>query len=324
MTSMAESLTEEATENDQPEVSEWVQHYDDTYRRYYYVNNITGECQWFDPHAKDVGYEEGDADINTFDGPPDEESSNNGGHDRQASDLQYVISNQNMHDNGTALPEHTENEFEQYAYDSDGLGIDPTAEEKMDSTLFEGDVEGDEETGNAKAELELQRVLDREAEKQIAKSRTKDIPVGGTSQDYLNMARLYKLNRPYSDPNYFGLCVLCHTNFADMVFFPCEHRCVCSECILKENICSDSQLNYVTDGYCNCSLCATIIKLILPSEGGLEVEKYWEWVYEEPVPLPKKFMKTFRHSAGVISAVHIRDTTNSDSFENSFQKCNVS
>lgn len=167
---------------------------------------------------------------------------------------------------------------------------------------------------------------DEESAPPTVKNRSKDLPGGGTTQDYVHMARMYKLTRPYSDPNYYGLCLLCHTNFADMVYFPCEHRCVCSTCIEKENICSDSQFASTPDGYCNCSLCAGIIKLILPSEGGAEVEKYWHWVYEEPVPLPSRFMRDFRHSAAVIKAVHVRNgsTKNVDSFENASKSCALS
>jgi hypothetical protein len=166
-----------------------------------------------------------------------------------------------------------------------------------------------------------------ESAPKTVKNRSKDVHGGGTTQDYVHMAHMYKLTRPYSDPAFLGMCVLCHTNFADMVFFPCEHRCLCSECVDKEHICSESQMESIRDGYCNCSLCASVIKLILPSEGGAEVGKYWDWVYEEPVKLPNNFLRNFKHSAAVIRAVHVR-TNNSgdavDSFENASKSCTIS
>ena len=168
---------------------------------------------------------------------------------------------------------------------------------------------------------------DEKTAPKTVKNRSKDVLTGGTNQDYLHMARMYKLTRPYSDPAFSGMCLLCHTNFADMVFFPCEHRCLCRECVIKEHICSDSEMERTVDGYCNCSLCAAIIKRILPSEGGEEVHKYWDWVYEEPVRLPTNFLKNFRHSAAVIHAVHVRTHENIhevDSFENASKGCNVS
>eukprot|EP00600_Ochromonadales_sp_CCMP1393_P011901 CAMPEP_0175001546 /NCGR_PEP_ID=MMETSP0005-20121125/3191_1 /TAXON_ID=420556 /ORGANISM="Ochromonas sp., Strain CCMP1393" /LENGTH=122 /DNA_ID=CAMNT_0016256439 /DNA_START=94 /DNA_END=462 /DNA_ORIENTATION=- len=122
------------------------------------------------------------------------------------------------------------------------------------------------------------------------------------------------MTRAYSDPEQYALCVLCRTNYADQVFFPCEHRCVCGDCVKREQICSDSQLEQLPHG----------IKLILPSEGGLEVEKYWNWVYEEPVPLPPRFIRDWRHSAAVIRAVHARLNPSQDSFEKAVEKCIVS
>jgi hypothetical protein len=127
------------------------------------------------------------------------------------------------------------------------------------------------------------------------------------NQDYNNLARLYKLQRPYSNPKYKALCVLCHKNYVKDVFFPCEHHCVCRKCIKTENICDERGLAKNPNGYCNCSLCAGIIKLILPLEGGKEVQKYWNWVYEEKVVLPPAFMKDFRHSSAVIKAVYLEE-----------------
>lgn len=130
---------------------------------------------------------------------------------------------------------------------------------------------------------------------------------GGTNKDYENMARLYRIERPYSDPSFPALCLLCHKNYAQDVFFPCEHHCVCRQCIHKEHICEESMLTRVPDAYINCSLCAAIIKRILPLENGAEVEKYWQWVLEEHPPLPTSFVRDFKHSEGVIKTVYVTD-----------------
>jgi hypothetical protein len=106
--------------------------------------------------------------------------------------------------------------------------------------------------------------------------------VGELNRDYLDMARLYKLQRPYSDKNHTKKCLLCQKRKASHVFFPCEHRCVCKKCIDSEDICVESKLLTQEHGFCNCPLCATIIKKILPFQHGKEVEKYWSWVYEVP------------------------------------------
>lgn len=130
---------------------------------------------------------------------------------------------------------------------------------------------------------------------------------GGTNQDYENMARLYRLQRPYADPHYDAACVLCYQNFAEDVFFPCEHHCVCRKCIYTEKICEERMLHKLPDGYINCSLCAAIIKRILPLNGGREVDDYWAWVLEERPELPREFLRNFKHSAGVIEAVYVSD-----------------
>jgi hypothetical protein len=93
--------------------------------------------------------------------------------------------------------------------------------------------------------------------------------VGGVNIDYLHHAALYKINRPYSDPNAQSRCVLCRKSECNQVFFPCEHRVCCSSCISKENIYEfGSEMNMNANGHCNCPLCGGIIKKILPFEHG--------------------------------------------------------
>lgn len=141
----------------------------------------------------------------------------------------------------------------------------------------------------------------------LRKRTERQMTIGGKNLDYLGLAAQYKQTRPYSDPNYYAVCVLCNVEEAEDVFFPCEHRCICRSCIAREEIVPESQMKDHPDGHSYCSLCATVIKLILPAECGLEVDKYWDWVYEVPVALPKGFLRNFRHSAGVIRTVYLND-----------------
>ena len=112
-----------------------------------------------------------------------------------------------------------------------------------------------------------------------------------TKRDYLEMARLYILQRPYNNGNYNKTCVLCRMNQATHVFFPCEHICVCEGCIENEEICSDSDILSKAHGCCTCPLCAAVIKIIILSDNGNEIEKYWSWIYEFPPCLPENFEK---------------------------------
>ena len=147
---------------------------------------------------------------------------------------------------------------------------------------------------------------------------------GGKNQDYLALARLYKIQRPYSDPNYLAMCLLCHKNVVEDVFFPCEHHCVCRKCIKKEKICCEGDLRKIPDGYINCSLCAGIIKLILPLDGGKEIEKYWEWVFEEKIELPKGFMRNFRHSGAIIQKIYIDEKYHNEDGHGTSSLCSIS
>ena len=155
--------------------------------------------------------------------------------------------------------------------------------------------------GKSIANIEKRWDLDAE------KSNTEDSPetTARKNRSYLQMARLYKVYRPYSDPAYKPKCVLCRKVEPIDVFFPCEHRCVCRPCIKKEQICDDVAFQSNINGYCNCSLCAEIIKIILPFENGLEVEKYWKWAFDQKIDLPDGFMRNFKHSAAVIKAVYM-------------------
>ena len=140
----------------------------------------------------------------------------------------------------------------------------------------------------------------------------KDVPVGGSNQDYLGLAQVYRQQRPYSDHNFKATCLLCHERPSQDVFFPCEHRCVCRRCITSEKFCEDRQLQATPGGYCICPLCATAIKRILPHERGSEVDKYWQWVEEISPELPPGFARNFKLSAGALESVYVKGQLSSE------------
>ena len=136
--------------------------------------------------------------------------------------------------------------------------------------------------------------------------RDKEALVGGQNQDYVGLAHVYKLQRPYSDHRSNPACVLCHKASAVHVFFPCEHRCVCATCMVSENFCEEQHMT--SSGYCICPLCADSIKRILPHEGGAEVEKYWAWVEEISPALPPGFVRSFGHSSSILQTIYVDKT----------------
>lgn len=126
----------------------------------------------------------------------------------------------------------------------------------------------------------------------------------GTRHDYIGMARIYKVEAAYREKRKEVRCILCFQNLCSEVFFPCEHMCVCSPCIRKERISAESDVSSEED-FCHCPLCNQAIKLILPFDQGKEVDRYWSWVYQVTPPLPKDFLRGFKHSAAVIQKVYI-------------------
>lgn len=132
--------------------------------------------------------------------------------------------------------------------------------------------------------------------------------IGGTSQDYIGLAKIYAIQRPYCEPSAIVKCVLCRVNSdCGHVFYPCQHRCVCDGCIDSQQVCAMEDVVKFPNGHCNCPLCGQIIKKVLPVDGGKEQELYWKWVLEVKPPLPDNFMKGFRHSAAVIQKIHIEE-----------------
>jgi hypothetical protein len=124
-------------------------------------------------------------------------------------------------------------------------------------------------------------------------------------QNYLALAKIYEIQKPYREYDSKISCVLCHKNRPQRVLYPCQHRVICDQCLESEAICSFDEMGETLNGFCNCPLCGTILKRILPADDGREEEIYWNWVLEVKPPLPENFMTNFRHSAAIIQKVHI-------------------
>lgn len=132
-----------------------------------------------------------------------------------------------------------------------------------------------------------------------------------TNYDYIKAAKQYKKHRKYLDINCSELCVLCKIRRVSEAFFPCNHRCVCHDCVITYDICEYSVTYMMSEVYSNCHfncpLCESIIKKILPMENGDEVEKYWQWCNEVVIPLPNGFEKRFMQIADALKKVYIDD-----------------
>ena len=202
-------------------------------------------------------------------------------------------------------------------------------EEDPNLTAFYSDMDENEESDEFDTSVNYSEMFPVEAYEQrnnqvaVMNTRLEDKVdlVGGRNQDYLGLARDYKMQRKFSDPQKHPSCVLCHKESAKDTFFPCEHRCVCSTCIKTENFCDERDMPYRKNGYNICPLCASVIKFMIPFNHGQEVEKYWEWVEEVAPPLPPGFYRKFNRSAEVLHKVYI-DKVEHDIIEESLCKQN--
>ena len=160
-------------------------------------------------------------------------------------------------------------------------------------------------------QINKKMIMDSKTPFLVGENNHQSIPhhelVGGNNQDYIGLSRIYKLQLQYQDVKASPTCVLCHKNLCLHVLFPCEHRCVCIDCINKESICSLGEGGNNPNAHVNCPLCLSIIKLILPFENGLEREKYWKWVEEVKPELPSGFLRNWKHSAAIIQKVYTNE-----------------
>ncbi|GMF65102.1 unnamed protein product [Phytophthora lilii] len=122
------------------------------------------------------------------------------------------------------------------------------------------------------------------------------------TKNYLELVRDFRQLRPFMrrpDGKYPAdtLCVYCVSARPTSVFFPCQHMCVCNDCIGLNHISTD----YSTSAdWCACPVCMADIRLILPHLGK-EEEKYWKWVLEIKPSLPSGFRQEFRETGRRLS-----------------------
>eukprot|EP01038_Epipyxis_sp_PR26KG_P011205 gene11205-15029_t len=303
----------------------WKQYFDDNYQMYYYFNSVTSETQWEKPSLKSSNTSTGN--FNATSGKLNQKMSTNEVKTitksvvtdssitttkvltRKATiDSNYEeylqtfytndIDTEDMHDSDFAANNDLLVDDNDDLYDEYGIP-------KIDENSY--DEEQLEESQQSFTQQKHQSMQEHRLNHTALKRKTSVELIGGKNQDYIGMAKIYHLQIPYADRRHNPLCVLCNESYPEDVFFPCEHKCVCRKCILQNAIVIDSKLKTTPNGYSNCSLCAAIIKLILPYENGAEIEKYWNWVYEVRTELPSGFKKNFRHSASVIKAVYMND-----------------
>jgi len=106
------------------------------------------------------------------------------------------------------------------------------------------------------------------------------------TKDYIALAKEYKRLEEYRLPRAKTLCVQCKVNQSNMVFFPCEHGCVC-------DICCASQVRKRRG--LKCPICKDHVKLSLRRRGkGKEKAVYWKWVYEVKPHLDPNFVLYFK------------------------------
>ena len=122
-------------------------------------------------------------------------------------------------------------------------------------------------------------------------------------RDYVSMRCDYDRQRPYrcvtgqyDDIEVLStkeLCVLCRTKPVDMVVFPCQHACLCADCVTKGNIGPEfAPPNPKDRAWSSCPLCAESIKKVCPLTRD-EVVAYWKWAYDVRPKLPSNFAKHF-------------------------------
>lgn len=255
----------------------WTRYFDNCYNCYYYVNASTGHSQWDYPsYPCDIVQ-----DVNVV----EKEEIVLGDVDIMQDDRDCM-----------------ENTLHQYLPNSNNRGSDIFRPELVSM------VERKEERSCSRR-FKANKI-NRSSSSRICEKSASPETSPRVKRNYVQMARLYKIYRPYSltESTFKSLkCVLCHDQEPIDVFFPCEHRCVCRSCIQKEQICDDVTFETNVNGYCNCSLCAEVIKKIIPFENGKEIEKYWAWVLEQKIDLPDGFLRNFRHSAAVIKAVYVNN-----------------
>jgi rubrerythrin len=102
----------------------------------------------------------------------------------------------------------------------------------------------------------------------------------GLSEDYNKLERYRFSSKTYNDTSRHLECVLCmRPKRIDKVFFPCEHKCICTLCLERS-------------APKNCPLCNDVVKLVLDDTDDAN-EMYWEWVEEVKPTISRYFLQQF-------------------------------
>ncbi|OQR93236.1 hypothetical protein ACHHYP_02776 [Achlya hypogyna] len=115
--------------------------------------------------------------------------------------------------------------------------------------------------------------------------------------DYMSDVEMYNMAKPYSrrpdktfDPT--AVCIVCKTNKITMVFFPCEHKCLCNKCLdyrppVTQIAGKGAQWPHA------CPVCYRDVSVMFENTGH-ETELYWK---QDEVPrLPRNFVATFKRT----------------------------
>jgi hypothetical protein len=280
----------------------WIMHIDPTYNCPYYYNHISNISQWERPvpnrsRSHTSSFSSTQIPVSSPAELPKE---------LQVIQQKYLRKTQKTYTN--ARTKHKPSIHVDYS------DIDASEDESFTKSIPDqeashqlySDMDDDEDT----ASTNLPKSRDTRSNSFEKINRSKPIRDRETrAHDYDHFAKLYRMHRKYHDPHCIELCVLCHRNQVSHALFPCDHRCVCSDCILTYDICEYTIMMAESFPNChyNCPLCAGLIKKIFPMEGGKEIDKYWDWCYEVVPPLPNGFEKKFTLSAEVIQKVFIDD-----------------
>jgi|TARA_B110000091_G_scaffold156355_1_gene166579 hypothetical protein len=111
------------------------------------------------------------------------------------------------------------------------------------------------------------------------------------TKDYANIAIDYRKQVKYiarrdDEVNVVGAhpssppkCSMCKVQRCQQVFFPCQHACVCNQCMVQHDIGVLDRSNPHARTWSACPVCVQEIKKIVPLHDGSELD-YFNWLHE--------------------------------------------
>ena len=91
-------------------------------------------------------------------------------------------------------------------------------------------------TGVTQWHLPSDENQDHDGETDFADSGELQSEEDAPPKDYVHMARTHALFAKFCEWQTPADCVLCHTKPAQLIFFPCRHKCVCEDCKVAHEI----------------------------------------------------------------------------------------